>query len=84
MQRMKTYAAAVGVIDRGGQQMIDVDNHCRQKNRQRQLPVFLKKNNRDYGRHKKVQNQMNDRYSPLTEEIRSLYSTPTWQMPAGR
>jgi len=64
--------------------MIDIDDHCSEENQQTELPVFPKENNRDDGGHKKVQNQMDDRYSPLANEIRPLYSTPACQMPAER
>jgi hypothetical protein len=78
---METYATAIGVIYRISQQMINIDNHCRQKNQQTQLPIFPKENNRNYDGYKKVQNQMDDRYSPITKKT-PLYATPVCQIPA--
>ncbi|EAW29739.1 hypothetical protein GP2143_11514 [marine gamma proteobacterium HTCC2143] len=78
---MEAYAAAVRVVDRSRQQMVDIDNHCRQQNQQANLPVFPKENNRDDSRYKKMQYQMDDRYSPLIEEIRPSFFTTVGQMP---
>mgnify|MGYP001827162878 FL=1 len=45
MQRVKINAAAVGIVNGIGQQVVKINNHCQGHDQPRLQPSMLKKNN---------------------------------------